>query len=503
MNTVGSWDAVVVGSGAGGGIVASRLASPGRRILLIETGKHYPASAFNKWELQARKQLWNPPRFARTRDDGTRSVSLVCGRSVGGTTNINTKVGIRAQEQDYRKWYEAVGLVGDGGKPFGPQDLDPWFEVVEKQMRVRLRTDWGHSVHVLEKGFNARGASLESVTAYTDTTCESCGSCTTGCMTNSGSTTQNRYIEPAMASRQLEVMPETTVTSVLTAQRGGRREVIGVEARGADGNVMRIEAPVVILAAGAMVTPQLLQLSGLDNLGTTASSLIGQTLGTHTERLCLGRYDQIMDAHIVYPITAHCADFADDDKGGYTVEATTVQDPIAQASSLVDDNFAPLWGSRLSEMMNAYRYLAGTLIMTNDSNVGTIKATEDLRGEIDMRIPEADQKRLDESAEFAREVQYAAGAKDVVFSGYFSAHVQGSVRMGSDPERSSCDANAQLWDVDGLYIGDSSLIPRTLTFNPSLTIMAFAERLANHLNTGGSDRFAPAAATWDTLALAQ
>lgn len=483
-----AWDAIVVGSGAGGGIVASRLAGGGRRVLMIEAGGHHPAGSFSRWELGAVRQLWNPPRFAPSRADGTRPIAMVSGRGVGGTTNVNTKVGIRAQAQDYRKWHEASGLENAEGKAFGAADLDPWFDVVEQQMRVRTRDDWTHSVYALERGFNALGAELHSVTAYTDATCESCGSCISGCTTNAGSTTQNRYIEPAMVFNQLEVLPDTRVTQILTSVRAGRREATGVEAVGADGVTRTYEAPVVVVAAGALVTPQLLQLSGLSTLGTTSSALIGQTLGTHTSRLCVGRYEEIMDAHIVFPITAHCADFAEDERGGFTVEATTVQDPMAMATNFVDDDFAPLWGPRLADTMKAFRHLAGLLVMTNDSNVGTIEATDDLQGRIEVMMPAEDQRRLDEASDFSDRVQRAAGAVDVVNTGYFSSHVQGSVRMGSDPERSSCNADGQLWDVDGLYIGDSSVIPRTLTFNPSLTIMALAERLAGHLNSGGSDR---------------
>lgn len=492
MKIATDWDAIIVGSGAGGGIVASRLAGPGRRVLLIEAGGHHRAGSFSRWELQAMKNLWKPPAFARTRSDGTRPIAMVSGQSVGGTTNINTKVGIRAQEQDYRKWYESVGLQGADGAPFGAADLDPWFEIAEQQMRLRKRDDWTHGVSVLERGFNKLGTNLQSVTAYTDSTCESCGSCTSGCMTNAGSTTQNRYIEPAIARRGLDLLSNTMVTQVITQLSENRREVKGVEVQHHDGSTQELHAPIVVLAASALVTPQILQLSGLANLGTASSSLIGQTLGTHTSRICVGRYEEIMDAHIVFPITAHCADFADDEKGGFTVEAITVQDPIAQATNFVDDNFEPLWGRRLTEMMQNYRHLAGTLVMTNDSNVGTIKATDDLQGEFEVLIPPMDQDRLDKASEFAKDVQLAAGAKDVVSTGYFSSHMQGSVRMGSDPERSSCDENQQLWDVEGLYIGDSSAIPRTLTFNPSLTIMALAERLAAHLNSGASTRLARA-----------
>jgi choline dehydrogenase-like flavoprotein len=53
--------------------------------------------------------------------------------------------------------------------------------------------------------------------------------------------------------------------------------------------------------------------------------------------------------------------------------------------------------------------------------------------------------------------------------------------MGSDPRRSAVDANGRSHDVAGLYVGDGSLIPASLSVNPSLTIMAFAAMVAGHL----------------------
>ena len=75
-----------------------------------------------------------------------------------------------------------------------------------------------------------------------------------------------------------------------------------------------------------------------------------------------------------------------------------------------------------------------------------------------------------------------AGASTVRWTGLITTHVQGTCRMGSDPERSVVDADAQSWDVKRLYVGDGSLVPRTLSVNPSLTIMALASRLAEHLH---------------------
>ena len=82
----------------------------------------------------------------------------------------------------------------------------------------------------------------------------------------------------------------------------------------------------------------------------------------------------------------------------------------------------------------------------------------------------------------SREVLEAAGATQICWTGIASTHVQGSCRMGDDPARSVVDRNGESHEVKRLFVGDASLVPRTLSVNPSLTIMALATRVAEHLD---------------------
>ena len=140
------FDVVVVGSGAGGGVIAGELAERGRKVLLLETGPHKTAADFTRWEAKATHDLWWPIRFALIDGGAGGAVALLAGRCVGGTTTINTKVALRAHAQDYAKWHEASSLVGASGAPFGAADLDPHYDRVEQRLGVRERTDWRKSV---------------------------------------------------------------------------------------------------------------------------------------------------------------------------------------------------------------------------------------------------------------------------------------------------------------------------------------------------------------------
>jgi choline dehydrogenase-like flavoprotein len=463
------FDVVVVGSGAGGGVVAGELAQRGRDVLLLEAGPHLTAADFTRWEAKATHDLFWPLRLAPLPDG--EAVAFLAGRCVGGTTTINTKVALRAHERDVAKWHEATGLTNDRGEPFAAADLAPYYDRVEQVLGVRERTDWTKSVYTVDRGFRALGAELEPVTSYTDATCSRCGSCMQGCATNAGKSTMNTYIAEALARRLLELRAGATVERVLI--EGG--EAAGVEYADGAGERHTIRARAVVVAAGALNTPQLLLRSGLQ------SDAVGKHLGLHPVRLVYGLFDEPQDAHMVYPITAHCMKHQHDEDGGFVIEGTTIQDPISFATTLCDES-GPLWGQRLVDAVRRFRHWIGVLAMANDENTSAVVVDENGGERFDVAFRPAEQERIDASFDFSRRVLEAAGATRVCWSGLASTHVQGSCRMGDDRARSVVDRNGESHDVKRLYVGDASLIPRTLSVNPSLTIMALATRLADHLD---------------------
>jgi len=485
------FDVVVVGSGAGGGVVAAELSERGHHVLLLEAGGHFTARDFTRFEVEAARKLWWPVRFAQTHENGAWPIAMVAGRCVGGSTTINTKVALRATEEDLTKWHEASAPLNEDGRPLSLADLAPYYERVEAVLGVRERWDWPPSVRTVEAGFNAMGTELEPVRSYTDYNCSRCGSCLQGCPTNAGKSTLNSYVHPALHNGRLRLRPDATVTRVRAEERDGALRAVGVDyVDNASGTPRSVDAAVVVVAAGTLNTPQLLIRSGLVEGagGSPSARLVGRHLGTHTARMVHGLFDEPQDCHLVYPITARCDAFQRDEDGGFVVEATTIRDPVGFASNLVDEEGAPLWGERLARTMRKYRFWAGLFMMTNDSNNGTVSAGPDGSEAFYKPIPTEDQARLDQAHEFCTSVLGAAGARETVSTGYISSHVQGTCRMGSDPQRSVVDSNLESHDVKGLFVGDGSVIPRTLSVNPSLTIMALATRLAGYIDESRAAR---------------
>ncbi len=490
------FDAIVVGSGAGGGVIAGELAERGRRVLLLEAGPHKTAADYMRWEARANHELWWPPVFAEAADATGPPLIVFRGRSVGGTTAINTKVALRPDDEDYAKWHAAGGLLGADATPFGEADLGPYFDSVERRLGVRERSDWQRCVHTVVPGFTALGADLEPVMSYTDANCMRCGSCLQGCPTNAGRSTQNTFIHPSWARGALALRADCTVTRVVIEDHGRGPEATGVEWTASDGSREAADADVVVVAAGALATPLLLLRSGVREAagGSASSALIGEHIGFHPARLVEGLFDEIQDAHMVYPITAHCMRFRHDADGGFVVEASTVQDPIGFATALCNEDGMPLWGEELVDALRRYRYFTGLLTMVNDENHGRAWIDEDGRDRFSYAWSATERERNERSLAFAREVLLASGARRVFHTDVLSTHVQGGCRMGSDAARSVVDARGESHDVRRLFVGDSSVMPRTPAVNPSLTIMALAARLADYLATGEHGYFREAAA---------
>ncbi|MBV9943492.1 MAG: GMC family oxidoreductase [Solirubrobacterales bacterium] len=465
------FEVIVVGSGAGGGVVAGELAERGRSVLLLEAGGHYTAADFTRWESRAGHDYWWPLRFAfPAGDPGLGPVTLIGGRCVGGSTVINTKVALPASQRELDKWNAATGVGISRG------DLDPYYERVERYLGVRERTDdWDLKgcVQTAKRGFAAVGATLEPTRAYSDHNCMQCGSCLQGCPTNAGKSTLNTYIHRNWLDEHLTLRPNSLVSRVLIEDG----EATGVQYADERGETHTVHADAVVVAGGSLSTPQILLRSGLSNPN------IGRHLGLHPAQFVFGLFDEPQDAHMVAPISSHCFDFAADERGGFVVEAVTVQDPIGFTVSLCDEN-GPMWGEPLVEAARNYRRWVGLLNMSNDDNHASVILDDDGNEHFTSAFEPHELDRVNRAREFATNVLEAAGARRVLWSGLATTHMQGSCRMGADPDTSVVDPHCQSHEVKRLYVGDSSLHSRTLSVNPSLTIMALATRLADHLDEG-------------------
>ncbi|MGH2856254.1 MAG: GMC family oxidoreductase N-terminal domain-containing protein, partial [Solirubrobacteraceae bacterium] len=293
MNSDGErFQVVVVGTGAGGGLIAGELAEAGCSVLALEAGPHRTAADFMRWEARANHDIWFPPTLVEPTAAGGPPLAVIRGRCVGGTSTVNTKVALRPSDGDYVKWHDAGGLLGADGGPFTTADLVPDFEQVEARLGVRERSDWQRCIETVAPGFEAMGAELEPVMSYTDANCMRCGSCLQGCPTNAGKNSMNVYIHPPWTTGQLALRAECAVERIVIEDRGSGPEATGVEYRDAAGGLHAVQADVVVAAAGAMASSQLLLRSGVPQAagGSASSRLIGRHIGWHPARIVAGLF---------------------------------------------------------------------------------------------------------------------------------------------------------------------------------------------------------------------
>ncbi len=480
------FDAIIIGSGAGGGPVAWQLAQAGKKIAIIEAGDFYTTNDFNRFELGQIRKLWWKPRWTSNHELGLEDeISLGMGRCVGGSTTIFTAVAARAPHFNFKEWYDASGIRNERGEPFSLEDLLPFYEQVERDTNVRRYTEWDDGLKKIDEGFKKIGHPFTPVDAFVTQQCDKSG-CLFGCPTEAKRGTLVSYIIPAVFSGA-QVFHNCTVTKILFEKKenGEKPRAEGVELLRENGDKMKLSSKIVIVAAGALNTPLLLLDSGIEELvgHTKSTSQIGRNFGVNTAVMVFGRFDDVLNNWLVHPLSGRVTDFYQKERGGFLLEASSIlEGPLGFAELIVDEEGIPLWGKKQKEVMMNYKHYAGIFINIHDGNDGRIfRDPETGQEKFYKPVSSSDKARFKAAKSLCREGLYAAGAIDTLATMYLSHHVQGSCRMGNDPSRSVVDSNCLSHDVDSLYIADGSIIPSVIDVNPSLTIMALSRRLGTHI----------------------
>ena len=236
----------------------------------------------------------------------------------------------------------------------------------------------------------------------------------------------------------------------------------------------------VVVAAGTLNTPQLLLRSGLPD--SPSSRLVGRNLGFHPVRLVYGLFDEPQDAHMVYPITRardgaparrgrRLRDRGDDDPG-----------PGRRSPRPSRTRTARSGGAPLVEAVRGFRRWVGVLAMVNDENNGVVRLDENGQELFDAPFTPTERERMAGALDFSREVLSRRAPRGCSGPGSPRRTCRARAAWAATRSARSSTPTAQSWDVKRLYVGDGSVVPRTLSVNPSLTIMALASRLAEHLH---------------------
>jgi len=242
-------EVIIVGSGPGGATVAKELAAQGWDVCILEKGNFHGYSSLYRNNVHPFTTGLKLIRKGLGIQPVSRDIPVRSWIGVGGTSTIASANAVRGWEGELR----SHGI-----------DIASEFAELEKSLHIMPFPDHliGNGAHKLWKAADSLGIKMEPIPKMIDLTrCESCGLCNRGCPKNA-KWTAGWFVQEAV-DNQATLMQDVTAKKVITSNG----KASGIEALGANGEEIMIEADKVILAAGAIATPVILQNSGLDSAG--------------------------------------------------------------------------------------------------------------------------------------------------------------------------------------------------------------------------------------------
>ncbi|UTH73737.1 GMC family oxidoreductase [Chromobacterium sp. IIBBL 290-4] len=495
-------DVLIIGSGAGGGIAAERLALAGLDVLIIEEGGFYTSSDFRLREDKAYPELYQESAGRQTLDKG---ISILQGKAVGGGTVVNWTSCFRTPPDTLRWWQERYGLTG-----LSREAMRPWFEKAEQRLGIM---DWdvtpnGNNL-VLERGCQALGYRHARIRRNVRG-CWNLGYCGMGCPTNAKQSMLVTCIPEALkrgarllTRARLERLQADQGTGRIVKAHGALLEADGLRA---NGRRFTISARHIVLAAGAIGSPALMLRSGL----LDPAGLTGKRTFLHPVALSAAIMPEKIEPYNGAPQTVYSDHFMHtqslDGPLGFKLEVPPIHPLLASVTF-------PGFGSEQLQLLQQFPHLHATLALLRDgfhpdSEGGEVKLRDDGGPVLDYPLGDVIWDGVYRSWMVMAEMQFAAGASQVMplheraepatswkqakamiadlplqplMAKLMSAHVMGGMAMGDDPTRGVVDDYGRHWQWRNLTVLDGSVFPTSVGANPQLSIYAFAWRAAEKL----------------------
>jgi choline dehydrogenase-like flavoprotein len=493
-------DAVVVGTGCGGAVVAKELAKAGKSVLMLERGGFFlpQRGDFDQREDDMFARI-DGGRGLHTTENG--QAALTYGHCVGGASVHYWADTWRTPRDRLEKW-ASLGVEGHS-----EEELRPFFERIERDLNAHPAAE--HRRNTMNRLFIAgaekAGLAWEPVVQSRDDRCIDSGYCMQGCAYDGKQSQLVTYIPEGLRAG-VRIFADCEVERVLV--ENGR--AVGVAARFLDrrttrpsGHTLEVRAKVVVVAAGGFNSAPLLMRSKIPD----PSGQLGKNLQINPCPQLFGLFDQdvvmwrgIPAAVGTMEFRLHRFDRGRYVEGGYLLHPNQL--PPATLAAVL-----PGFGKAQQKLMENAHRIGSCIAWIDDTNTGSVALDDEGKPVWRWALTGQDELTVRDALKKQALVLLHAGAREVIVpdpqgtrisdlkelskldtvdlrpgSMMFAApHPAGMCRMGKDPATSVVGANNEVHAVKGLYVCDPSVFPTAVSVDPSETIMAFrylaAERM--------------------------
>jgi choline dehydrogenase-like flavoprotein len=484
-------DVVVVGSGPGGAVTARELTARGLRVVLVEEGPPFTPADY---EVEGGLSMARTLREGGVRSTAGTVLPTMQAIALGGGSLVNSAICVRAPDFVFDRWCGDFELERSSR-----EDLDPHYDAVGDYLGIAPTPEdvQGRRNLLFREGCEALGFSHQPISRNVRG-CRGSGECFTGCRSRAKQSMDITYIPDALKGG----------ATVLTSARVEQVDVDAERAVGVSGHIVapftgkpsstfRVRARAVVLAAGCMATPVLLQKSGgLAN----RSGQVGQNLRFHPGVAIMGIFEEPVHPQFGATQGYQSLDFLE---VGYKLETLWAPPPLLAVR-------LPGTGVELKERMAEVPYAAiWDAIGSCNQSVGTVEARSGgLDPVLRWHLHRDDTPILKNALFTLAEIFFAAGARkvvpgvhgipdelhsldearvlkthdirgtDLVMGGN---HAFCTTRMHGDPNKGVVDELGHCHDVENLWVADTGIFPRCPSVNPMWTLMALAHRSAHAL----------------------
>jgi len=497
-DTVVDCDVVVVGSGAGGGVVAGVLARAGRDVVVLEKGGNLGSRDLTQIEGDMLGRLYLDGGLVMT---ASGSLPILAGSGVGGGTTINYTTSFRLPDPIRAEWDARSGFDFFSSARFT--------ESLERvSSRLNVGTRWstpGPRDRLLELGCRNLGWHVDVIPRNVCDCREGleCGYCGYGCRYGAKNSTARTYLADAVQAGA-RIVVHASADRVLS-ERGHATGVLA-HVRGSNGRVhtLTVRARSVVVACGSLHTPALLLRSGLSN------PHIGRNLHLHPASAVCGVFAKPVEPWSGALQTRYSEQFADLDSG-YGARFETAPMHFALPAS----GFG--WeGSRQHRAdITALKHLSLVGVLLRDRDAGRVVLNRTGHPRVHYELSRYDAGHVRAGLRGAAQVLAAAGATELVSlhtppvrvrpgergwlerftagmdargydkarMSFISFHQMGTAAMGADARRSVIGGTGEAHELPGLYVADASAFPASSGVNPMITIMGIADHVGRALGS--------------------